>query len=449
MRGVRGEKDEKRSEESEERRAPSPASLSCRSSPPEYGLTLAGVSGLTARTVFGAVTAPPAHTFALGFEDGLIGSWRNAGTRRLDGPFLDGGDCILLPGFIDVHIHGGGGADVMDAAPESLATMSRFLVRHGVTAFYATTVTASHAETLAAVANAARFIRQSQGGEAGVEAVGARVLGVHLEGPYISARFPGAQDPAFVRPPSPQEFEELLAAGPVRMITLAPEEEGAEALIEMALAAGVRVVLGHTAATFDQARAAINAGVSQATHTYNAMSGMHHRHPGAVGAILSDDRIYAQLIADGIHVHPAAMRILARCKGPTRTLLISDAMRAAGMPEGRYEMGRLPVTVQDGACRLEDGALAGSVLTLDAALRNFMAAAGWPLVQAWPLTSLSQAQAMGIDNEVGRVRAGARADLTLLDAETQVVATVVGGRLAYLRDDWRLQGERRGERGEE
>ena len=209
----------------------------------------------------------------------------------------------------------------------------------------------------------------------------------------------------------------------------------------MALAAGVRVVIGHTAATFDQASAAINAGVSQATHTYNAMTGLHHRHPGAVGAVLSDDRIYAQLIADGIHVHEAAMRILGRCKGPTRTILISDAIRAAGMPEGRYEMGRLPVTVRDGACRLEDGTLAGSVLTLDAALRNFMSAAGWPLVQAWPVTSLSQAQAMGIEDEVGRIRTGARADLTLLDAETQVVATVVGGQLAFLRDEWRLQGD--------
>ncbi len=402
------------------------------------GAAVAGISGLTARTVFGTVAAPPGHAFTLACNGGMVGPWLAEGAE-VDGPLLDGTDCILLPGFIDVHIHGSGGADVMDATPESLATISRFLVRHGVTGFYATTVTASHADTLAAVSNVARFCSKARSVEGVESPVGARVLGVHLEGPYISGEFPGAQNPAFVRPPSAREFEELLDAGPVRMITLAPEEEGAGTLIEMALGSNVRVVLGHTAATFDEARAAIDAGVSQATHTFNAMKGLHHRRPGALGAVLSDDRIYAQLIADGIHVHPAAMRILGRCKGPTRALLISDAIRATGMPEGRYDMGRLPVIVQDGACRLEDGTLAGSVLTLDAALRNFMSATGWPLVQAWPTTSLSQAQAMGIDHEVGRISRGARADLTLLDTESRVVATVVGGRLAYLRDDWRLQ----------
>ncbi len=403
------------------------------------GTTIAGISGLTARTVFGTVAAPPGHAFTLTCDGGLVGPWLGE-DEEVDGPFLDAADCILLPGFIDVHIHGSGGADVMDATAESLATISSFLVRHGVTGFYATTVTASRAETLAAVANVARFCSQACS-DGGIDSpVGARILGVHLEGPYISGKYPGAQNPAFVRPPSAPEFEELLDAGPVRMITLAPEEEGAGTLIEMALDANVRVVLGHTAATFDEARAAIDTGVSQATHTFNAMTGLHHRQPGTVGAVLSDDRIYAQLIADGIHVHPAAMRILGRCKGPTRAILISDAIRATGMPEGRYDMGRLPVFVQDGACRLEDGTLAGSVLTLDAALRNFMSATGWPLVQAWPTTSLSQAQAMGIDDEVGRISRGARADLTLLDTESRVVATIVGGRLAYLRDHWRLQG---------
>ena len=400
--------------------------------------SIGGIGGLTARTVFGTVAAPPGHSFALTCEGGLLGPWLQE-NARLETPFLDGSNCILLPGFIDVHIHGSGGADVMDATPESLETISRFLVQHGVTGFYATTVTASHAATLAAVENVARFVGLAQSGNVEVHQTGARILGVHLEGPYISPEFPGAQNPAFIRPPSVEEFEEFLAAGPVRMITLAPETPGAEALVEVALAAGVRVVMGHTAATYEQASAAIDAGVSQATHTYNAMTGLHHRRPGAVGAILSDNRIYAQLIADGIHVHPAAMRILGRCKGPTRALLISDAIRAAGMPPGRYEMGRLPVIVKDGACRLEDGTLAGSVLTLDVALRNFMAAAGWSLVQAWPLTSLSQAQAMGIESEVGRIRTGARADLTLLDAKAQVVATVVGGKLAYLRDSWRLK----------
>ena len=399
---------------------------------------IGGIRGLTARTVFGTVAAPPGYSFSLTCQGGVLGPWKNE-LAQLETPFLDGSDCTLLPGFIDVHIHGSGGADMMDATPESLETMSRFLARQGVTGFYATTVSASHSATLAAVENVARYADTSRSGSDDGQIGGARIMGVHLEGPYLNPQFPGAQNPDFLRPPSVPEFEELLAAGPVRMITLAPEVAGAGALIEAALAAGVRVVLGHTAATFEQACAAIEAGVSQATHTYNAMTGLHHREPGTVGATLSDDRIYAQLIADGIHVHPAAMRILGRCKGPTRTLLISDANRAAGMPPGRYEMGRLPVIVKDGACRLEDGTLAGSVLALDAALRNLMSATGWPLVQAWPSTSLSQAQAMGIDGEVGRIRSGARADLTLLDVDAEVVATVVGGKLAYLRDSWRLR----------
>ncbi len=400
--------------------------------------SIGGIRGLTARTVFGTAAAPPGHSFSLTCQGDVLGPWKNEGAP-LEAPFLDGSDCTLLPGFIDVHIHGSGGADMMDATPESLETMSRFLAQHGVTGFYATTVSASHSATLAAVENVARYVDQDQSGNDDGQITGARIMGVHLEGPYLNPQFPGAQNPDHLRPPSVTEFEELLAAGPVRMITLAPEVPGAEALIGAALAAGVRVVLGHTAATFEEASAAIEAGVSQATHTYNAMTGLHHRDPGTVGATLSDDGIYAQLIADGIHVHPAAMRILGRCKGPSRTLLISDANRAAGMPPGRYEMGRLPVIVKDGACRLEDGTLAGSVLALDAALRNFMSATGWPLVQAWPSTSLSQAQAMGIEGEVGRIRSGARADLTLLDADAEVVATVVGGRLAYLRDSWRLK----------
>ena len=400
--------------------------------------SIGGIRGLTGRTVFGTAAAPPGHSFSLTCQGEALGPWKKE-SAPLEAPFLDGSDCTLLPGFIDVHIHGSGGADMMDATPESLATMSRFLAQHGVTGFYATTVSASHSATMAAVENVSLYVEQNQSGNDGAQVAGARIMGVHLEGPYLNPQFPGAQNPDHLRPPSVTEFEELLAAGPVRLITLAPEVPGAEALIGAALAAGVRVVLGHTAATFEEASAAIEAGVSQATHTYNAMTGLHHRDPGTVGATLSDDRIHAQLIADGIHVHPAAMRILGRCKGPSRTLLISDANRAAGMPPGRYEMGRLPVIVKDGACRLEDGTLAGSVLALDAALRNFMSATGWPLVQAWPSTSLSQAQAMGIEGEVGRIRSGARADLTLLDADAEVVATVVGGRLVFLRDSWRLK----------
>lgn len=353
--------------------------------------------------------------------------------RSTSGPSLDGSGCLLLPGFIDLHIHGSAGSDTMDATPAALHSISRFVARHGVTAFTPTTMTAPHAPTLAAVQNVAAA--------AAVPMPGAAILGVHLEGPYISPRYPGAQAKENIRPANSEELAELLAAGPVRAITLAPEEPGADALIQQALAAGVRVIIGHSAATYAQAIAAFDQGVSQATHTFNAMTGLHHRTPGVVGAVLTDPRIYAQLIADTIHVHPAAMDVLARCKGPERLLLITDAIRATGLGEGESELGGQVVTVRDGRCVLADGTLAGSILTMDAAMRHLLAATGWPLERAWPVTSRTPAAALGIDDEYGSIAPGYRADLTLLDEGLEIVATIVGGRLVYLRggEEWRLR----------
>jgi N-acetylglucosamine-6-phosphate deacetylase len=318
----------------------------------------------------------------------------------------------------------------MDATPDALHAISRFLAQHGVTGFYATTMTASHKETLAAVRNAALVTAETL--------PGARLLGVHLEGPYLSPDFPGAQMKEHVRDPDLAEFEELVAAGPVRLITLAPERPGAATLMERALAQGIVVVLGHTAATYNEATDAIRRGASQATHTFNAMTGLHHRQPGMVGATLSNDAIYAQVIPDNIHVHPAAMAILARCKGADRTLLITDAIRAAGLPEGAAELGGQSVTVRDGACRLADGTLAGSIVTMDLALRNFLRAADWSLAHGWPVSSRSAARSLGLDDELGTVAPGYRADLVLLDRNLDVVATVVDEKLVYLRDGWRV-----------
>lgn len=341
------------------------------------------------------------------------------------GSDLDLTGCTLLPGFIDVHIHGSGGADVMDATPQALERLSAFLPRHGVTGFYATTMTAPPPATLAAVeaVTAYQTLHTSP--------VASRILGIHLEGPFISPQYPGAQHPDNIRPPDLAEFSRLLAAGPVKLITLAPEAPGGMDLIRRAWEAGVRVVMGHTAATYAQAVQSIEAGASQTTHTFNAMTGLHHREPGVVGAALSDDRLYAQVIADNIHVHPAAMKILFRSKGAGRTLLITDAVRAAGMPPGEYELGGQAIFVQQGEARLADGTLAGSVLTMDQGLRNLMAATGCDLAQIWPVTSLTPAQALGIDHEFGRIAPGYWADLVALSPDHQVVATVIRGRLAY------------------
>ena len=351
---------------------------------------------------------------------------------RPDALHFDAAGCVVLPGFIDLHIHGSAGHDTMDATPESLPAISVFLAQHGVTSFTPTTMTAPHLSTLAALRNVSAALAQPM--------PGAAILGVHLEGPYISPLYPGAQAKENIRPANLTEFGELLAAGPVALITLAPEEPGAGALIEAALAAGVGVIIGHSAASYEQAVAAFARGIRQATHTFNAMTALHQRKPGVVGAVLTDERIFAQLIADTVHVHPAAMAVLARCKGPDRLLLITDAIRATGLPDGKSELGGQPVFVRDGQCRLADGTLAGSILTMDAALRHFLAATGWPLEKAWPVTSRTPAAALGIGNQYGSIASGYRADLVVLDASLEVVATIVGGRIVYLREGegWRL-----------
>ncbi len=347
---------------------------------------------------------------------------------------LDATGCTVLPGLIDVHVHGALGHDTMDADPQALGVMARFFARHGVTSFLPTTMTASRAATREAVAAVAAYCQ--------APSAGARVLGVHLEGPFISPRFPGAQLSGEIRPPDVAEFTEMADTGPVRMITLAPEQPGAEAVIAAARARGVMVVAGHTAATYDECEAAIRQGVSQATHTYNAMTGLHHRQPGTLGSVLTNDTVYAQLIADNIHVHPAAMQILARCKGVARTVLITDAMRAAGLSPGRYELGGQPVTVANGECRLDDGTLAGSVLTLEVGLANFLAATGLDLAAGWPAASRTPAESLGLTG-AGRMESGGWADLVLLDPDLAVVATVVAGQVVYLRDPDRLCGDGR------
>jgi N-acetylglucosamine-6-phosphate deacetylase len=383
-----------------------------------------------------AVNAPPDHETETGFvlADLVAAEGRVAAiTPQADGVALtlDAGGCYVLPGFVDLHIHGAAGADVMDADPAALATVARFLSTCGVTSFLATTMTAPHGAILAAVAAVAAYGAEPQ--------EGARLLGVHLEGPYISPLFPGAQPAAAIRPPNLAEFAELAGAGPLRMITLAPEVPGADALIRTARSHGLTVVLGHTDATYEECLAAVELGVSQATHTYNAMSGLHHRRPGALGATLSHDSIYAQLIADNIHVHPAGIKILARCKGSERTVLITDAIRATGMGPGHYDLAGQTVTVAEGACRLADGTLAGSILMMDEALRNFMAATGYSLAEAWPTTSRTPACSIGLGREISSLAPGHCADLVLLDPQLAVVATVVGGRVVYLREPERLR----------
>ncbi len=374
--------------------------------------------------IAGGTLITPFETLAdhdLIIEGSTIAALRPA-VSRADGGAIDARGLFVAPGLIDVHVHGGAGHDTMDAMPEALHGMARFFARHGVTAYYPTTMTAPPDAIYAAVENVRRSPQPDDG---------AQHLGVHVEGPYLSPKHPGAQPASALRDPDPAEYGAWLSSGVVRLITIAPERPGALELIEAGLDAGVEFALGHTDADYEQVIEAASRGVRQATHTFNAMVGLHHRQPGTVGGVLADDRIYAQVIADGVHVHPAAVKVLVRAKGPGRTLLITDAMRAAGLPDGQYELGGQPITVSGGVARTPSGALAGSTATLDAVLRNAMAFAGLTLSEALPMATSAPAEAMGLTGRKGVLAPGADADIILLDAECRVRLTIVAGRVVY------------------
>ncbi|HLT58976.1 MAG TPA: N-acetylglucosamine-6-phosphate deacetylase [Limnochordales bacterium] len=340
---------------------------------------------------------------------------------------LDAGGGYICPGFIDGHVHGGGGGDVMDAAPEALERMARAHAAHGTTGFVATTMSAPH-EHLLAVARAVRPLVGARWG-------GARLLGLHLEGPYLNPARRGAHPAVHLRPPDAAELAELYGVlGPaLRIVTLAPELPGADAAIRWLVQRGVVVSLGHTAASYEQAVAAIAAGARAATHAFNAMEGLHHRAPGCLGAVLVDGRVRAELIADGVHVHPGAMRLLYRCKGAAGIQLVTDAMRAVGCPPGEYTLGDVPVVVGDGQVRLRDdpAALAGSVLTMAQAVRVMVRRVGVPLVEAVRMASLTPAEALGLSGRFGRLAPGCAADVVILDNDLGVKMTLVAGEVVF------------------
>ena len=336
--------------------------------------------------------------------------------------WVDGAGATLVPGFIDVHVHGGDGADTMDADPDALRHLARFHAGHGVTALVPTTWSAAEADLTAAL--------KAVGAVAGAVEGGATILGAHLEGPWINAGRCGAQDPTAIRLPDMAEAIRLLDSGVLRLVTLAPELDGVAPVIDACRKRGVVVSAGHTDATYDQMAEAVRLGVTQVTHTFNAMSGFGHRHPGAAGAALAFPELRCELIADGLHVHPGAMAVLARAKGPGGVVLVSDATRAAGRPEGPVDLGGRIGHHAGGAVRLADGRLAGSALTLDGAVRHFAAATGWPWERQWPAASANAAAALGLATK-GRLAVGADADLVLIDDDWTVRLTVVEGRIVH------------------
>lgn len=340
--------------------------------------------------------------------------------------WTDAGE-LLAPGFIDVHVHGAGGHDVMEGSPEALREIGQVLARHGTTAYVPTTVTASVEETLPALERMSAAIRQARQESAWP---GAEPLGIHLEGPFISRRQRGAHPERFIQESSVELLERMLAAarGEARILTVAAEIEGVEALLRLAGEHGVVVALGHSDATYEQTTHAIELGARHGVHLFNAMRAFHHREPGIVGAILTDARVTAELIADGVHVEPAALRLVVAAKGPDGVILVSDATSATGMPEGSYQLGPMRVTVREGACRNEEGKLAGSVLTLDRALRT-MVKLGFELSQVVRMLTLNPARLLGLAGRKGVIAPGADADLVFLGLALEVRGTVIGGRL--------------------
>lgn len=333
----------------------------------------------------------------------------------------------IVPGFVDVHIHGAGGHDVMEGNARALDRIASTVARHGTTSMVATTVTAPTQDTCHSLEGIARYIRKHEGltGEA---RPAAEILGIHLEGPFISKAKRGVHPPDALAKPSVETLKKLLAAadGLVKIVTVAPELPGAIEVIEAAVEAKIVAAMGHTDANFDQTRAAIHAGARHAVHVYNAMRAFEHRDPGIVGAILTDPEVTAEIIADGVHVAGPAIQVLIGCKGADAVVLVSDGIAATGMPDGNYRLGNFDVTVKDGVCRNSEGKLAGSTLTLDRAIRNLVAL-GVSLQDAVRMATILPARRLGIAGKKGIIAVGADADLVALTPDLRVAGVMTRG----------------------
>ena len=340
-----------------------------------------------------------------------------------DAQVIDATGQTALPGFIDVHVHGAVGFEAMDADPDGLRAMASYYAAHGVTGFLPTTWTDSHERILAAL----EVIAELQG----PQPEGASILGAHLEGPFLNPDKCGAQNLTHIRRADRDQGRAYLDVGVIRLLALAPEFPENHWLIDESVRRGVAVSVAHSAADYLQIRRAVGRGLSHATHTFNGMTGLHHREPGTAGAVMASPEVTCELIADNIHVHPAVMKILFAVKGADGVVLISDAIRGAGMPDGEYQIDERSITVRASSVTLPDGTLAGSTLTLDVALKNLMAATGLPLEDVWQASSLNAARLTGWAHRKGSLEIGKDADIALVDDDISVQTTIAEGRIVY------------------
>lgn len=330
---------------------------------------------------------------------------------------------MVVPGFIDLHIHGAGGSDAMDGTAEALERISETLVEEGTVGFLATTMTQSEEKIVKALTAVKEYDKEN----------GARILGVHLEGPFISPEYAGAQPREYIVKPDIEQFKKYNAASGnrIKKVTIAPEEEGAEALIKYLKDNGIIASLGHSNATAKEVKRAIASGADSVTHTFNAQSAFRHREIGVAGSAMLYDELCCEIIADGVHVSIEAIKLLVKNKPKDKITLITDSIRAKGSGDGESELGGQKVFVKDGQARLENGTLAGSVLKMNVAIKNMVEKAGVTFTQAIDYATKNPAKQLGIFKETGSIAVGKRADFTVLDKDYNVVMTIISGRTAY------------------
>lgn len=335
--------------------------------------------------------------------------------------YMDYSQYILAPGYVDTHVHGYGGYDIMDLREESLLEISKGIAKHGVTTFLPTTLTAKTEDLNKACENIKKKFEEVEG---------AKVGGIFLEGPFFTEKHKGAQNPMYLEKPDIEKLKKWqeLSNGLVKKIAIAPEYDNAVEFIKEAKSIGIYVALGHSDATYEEAYDAVMAGANIFVHMYNGMSGLHHRNPGMVGAGLTFKNVFAEIICDGHHIHPAAADVVMKCRGKEETLLITDCMMAGGMPDGDYKLGELDVVVKNGAANLKTGSLAGSVLKLEEAVRNVVSWGIATPIEAVLMASLVPAKSVGLENEIGSIEKGKFADINVLDDKLNIITTFINGK---------------------
>jgi N-acetylglucosamine-6-phosphate deacetylase len=336
---------------------------------------------------------------------------------------------FIVPGYIDIHVHGGGGSDVMDGEYEAIKQVATTHSRFGTTAFLPTTMTMTKDKIIKSL----KSIHEARLKGTGT----AEILGIHLEGPYINPEKKGAQKEEDIKKVSVEEFLEFNQASGnlIRLVTIAPEMPGAIDFIRWLHQQGIIVSVGHSNATYKQVQEGIQAGLSHVTHIFNAMRGLHHREPGVVGAALSSPKLIVEMIADGIHLHPMVLKMLTQIKESEKLVLITDAMRATGFKEGTYDLGGQEVIVTQGQAKLKNGTLAGSVLTMDKAVKNLVTKVGISLLNAVQMASYNPAKCLGIDDKKGSLELYKDADIVILNKNLETELTMVAGKVVYRRKE--------------